>query len=462
MSKPTAREWTNESVVAFASGGDPLERAHAVAAKLLDIAKETGHYGPPVDVFGLAGALGIQLTPKDDLLDARVVSPRSEAPGELVIEYNPSRPRGRLRFSIAHEIAHSRFDDVAARPRHRLAAGSIVDPTSDDWELELVCDVIAADLLIPEHAVEGLLTVDPDIEFIMETRRRLDVSTEALLRRLVQATPRPLTLLATSRPPQGPAGAMRVDYVVSSPSAGDGPLSRLGHGDVLHGIDPLIDCTAVGQTVRGRATFDGAELFVQCVGVPAYPGSQWPRVLALIESEDRRLALPNLSFVVSDILDVTRGDKPVIFAHVVSDSVRTWSHVGVAGSLAKSFPDFAQAFRAWSIASPRNLKLGELHFVDRPIDGRSTAVASLVAQEGFGGSAPRLRYDALEECLRQLAEIAIARGAEVHVPRLGAGQAGGRWDEVERLLIAYLVSADVNVVVHTRPLTAHRARTTNG
>ena len=452
--------WTNQSVLDFAAGADPLERAHTVATSLVELAREHGVSGPPIDIFGLASALGIQLRPKDDLLDARIVVSK---PQELVIEYNPSRPRGRLRFSIAHEIAHSRFSDVADRPRHRTAAGSVNAPDNDEWELELVCDVIAADLLIPEHAVEGLLTVDPDIDFIMETRRKWDVSTEALLRRLVDATPRSLTMFATSRPSSGTTGTMRVDYATRSANTEQsGPLASIGHGDLLRDVTPLLNCAAVGQTVRGSVEIAGEKLYMQCVGVPAYPGSQWPRVLALLEGEDQRLAIPNLDFVVSDLLDVPAGDGPIIFAHVVSDSVRTWNHVGAAGSLAKAFPDFAQAFRAWTIASPRNLELGAVHFVERPIGDRRIGVASLVVQEGFGGGVARIRYDALEKALLKLADLAMARQAAIHLPRLGAGQAGGRWDEVERLLVSQLIDAGLKVVVHTRPAQPHASRATDG
>lgn len=449
MSELTPPKWTNRSVLDFAHGADPLERAHAVASQLTVLAREHGVAGPPVDVFGLATALRIQLRPMDDLLDARISKLDSE---DLVIEYNPSRPRGRLRFSIAHEIAHSRFHDVAERTRHRTAAGSISDIDDDDWELELVCDVIAADLLIPEHAIEGLLTVDPDIDFIMETRKKWDVSTEALLRRLVDTTPRSLTMLATSRPSHRLPGTLRVDYAINSASAhASGPLALISHGDVLHEADPLLRCTAVGQTVRGQLNIGGEMLFAQCVGVPAYPGSKWPRVLALVEAEDQRLAMPNLEFVVSDLVDIPPSQTPVIFAHVVSDSVRTWSHVGAAGTLAKQFPDFAQAFRAWTIASPDNLALGNVHYVERPIEGRDVGVASLIVQEGFGGGAPRLRYDALEKALLALSNLAGSRGAEIHVPRLGAGQAGGRWDEVQRQLVSFLAARGTKVVVHTKP-----------
>lgn len=443
----SSRVWTNPSVLKFAAGAEPLVAAHAAAERLLAEATEADADGPPVNVFALAEHLGIALQPKDDLVDAQI---QSSATG-LVIEYNPSRPRGRLRFSIAHELGHACFADVAAQPRHRTAAGSVesVDQ-GDDWELELVCDIIAADLLLPAHAVDGILSVDPDIDFLMETRRRWDVSTEALLRRLVGATPRSLMMVACSRPGDRAGEVLRVDYAQRSP-ASESLLPSLGHGDALRAVAPLLACTAVGQTVRGVAQIAGGEYHLQAVGAPPYPGRRWPRVLALIEPRSSRSEVPNLEYVTGDLLDWNDGGS-VILAHVVSDSVRGWSRFGVAGALGRRYPDFAAAYRAWTIASPENLALGSMHHVARTIDGKDVGVASLVVQEGFGRGAPvRLKYDALATALDKLRDAAISDGASVHVPRLGAGQAGGRWDRIEELLIAGLSAQGVRVVVHTLP-----------
>jgi len=443
----SSRVWTNESVLRFAADKDPLDAAHDAAEGLLAKAVESGADGPPVNVFALAEHLGLELLPKDDLVDAQVRSTESA----LVIEYNPNRPRGRLRFSIAHELGHICFADVADQPRHRTAAGSVEAPdTGDDWELELICDVIAADLLLPMHAVDGLLTVDPDIDFLMETRRRWDVSTEALLRRIVAATPRPLMLIASSRPSDQLGEAIRVDYAFRSPGSAR-MLPSLGHGGFLREVEPILACTAVGQTSRGNSKVLGSEYHVQAVGVPPYPGRRWPRVLALIEPPSSRSEVPNLTFVTGDLLDWDdRG--PVVLAHVVSDSVRGWSRFGVAGALGRGYPDIAVSYRAWTLASQDNLRLGNVHFVPRSVDGQSLGIASLVAQEGFGPEARvRVQYDALATALEALHEIASSAGASVHIPRLGAGQAGGRWDRIEELLVAKLVTAGVPVVVHTLP-----------
>ena len=65
---------------------------------------QAGWQGPPFDPFKLAEHLGISAIPREDVLDARVLPAGSR---RLQIEFNPNRLRGRLRFSVAHEVAHS-------------------------------------------------------------------------------------------------------------------------------------------------------------------------------------------------------------------------------------------------------------------------------------------------------------------------------------------------------------------
>ncbi|MBW3600208.1 MAG: macro domain-containing protein, partial [Planctomycetes bacterium] len=65
----------------------------------------------------------------------------------------------------------------------------------------------------------------------------------------------------------------------------------------------------------------------------------------------------------------------------------------------------------------------------------SAWVANMVAQAGTRVTkhGPPIRYPALRECLRQLAAEAKNVNASVHMPRLGCGLAGGKWEEVARL-----------------------------
>lgn len=456
-------------MLAFANGGDPLERASAAARQLVEGAVAQGMTAPPVEPLVLARLLGLGVTPRNDVADASIAEDRrgssmrdrSDAPlrnlvgsdAPLLIAYNPNRPKGRLRFSLAHEIAHALFPDVTETVRHRTPAGAVADVSdTDEWELELLCNVVAAELLLPPKAVEGLLDIDTDIDFIMETRRRWDVSTEALLRRLVTASRRPLTLVAASRMTTRDPGRLKIDYMIGPPGVqAGGPAPALRRGQLLDAPGPFAECTAVGQTARGATTMTGSEWSVQAVGIPGYPGQLFPRVLGLVEPAGRQ-ANPRIRHVQSDLLDFGYGNGPIVVAHVVNDSAHAWSRQGVAAALAAQYPQVARAFRAWTIASPANLRLGGIHAIDQRDRDRTVTVVSMVAQQGYGpGAVTRLRYDALRDALTGVADLAESSGASVHVPRIGAGQAGGRWDLIENDLVAVLADRGIEVVVHTLP-----------
>jgi hypothetical protein len=455
-----SERWTNCSVRAFTGDSDPITGITELARSLLLAAIDAGLTGPPVDPFRLADLMGLRVLARADVADARVVPSTAEVgplgdaplskyvgtPFPLTLEYNPMRPRGRLRYSAAHEIAHALFPDVADTVRHRTGTGAVPQSAGDDaWQLELLCNIAAAELLMPNEAVEGLLNTDPDIDFIMAVRARLDVSTEALLRRLASATPRPLAVVAASRVRDVASSPLRVEYV--HPSRTWTPQVR--RGVCLEPTTVFAEPTAVGQTTRGTVTIGGEALRAQIVGIPPYPGAALPRVLGLVEPLDApQTAPPGIRYRQGDVA-YPDADGAVVIGHVVSDSARLWGRVGVARSLASRYQDAPNAFRAWSIADPEHLRLGNVHEVDVG-EIVPVVIASMVAQAGYGPSIkPRLVYSALAEAFDRVAESAQQRGASVHLPRIGAGQAGGRWDLIEDLIEQRLVRAGIAVTVYT-------------
>ena len=64
---------------------------------------DKGWQGPPFDPFQLADQLGYLVIPTDSVKDARLLVEGST----IRIEYNPNRNAARIRYSIAHEIAHT-------------------------------------------------------------------------------------------------------------------------------------------------------------------------------------------------------------------------------------------------------------------------------------------------------------------------------------------------------------------
>ena len=77
-------------------------------------------------------------------------------------------------------------------------------------------------------------------------------------------------------------------------------------------------------------------------------------------------------------------------------------------------------------------------------------VANMVAQRGMktGSNGPPMRYEAVRACLGKPAVEAKELGASVHMPRIGCGLAGGRWEEIEPIISDELLWQGVEVTVY--------------
>lgn len=335
--------WTNANVLAFAAGSDPIEYVIRRAKAEVRRAIQRGWKGPPFDPFELAEHLGIAVSPRSDILDARVLPVGVE---RFRIEYNPERPRGRIRFSVAHEIAHTMFPDCAETARNRLR---LADSVADDWQLELLCNIAAAEFLMPvgsELNPANPVTVDN----LLRLQKQFDVSTEAIAIRLAKITQEPCTVFATSKTGDDTEGGQYiVEYSVSSRT------SRLGipHGTVIE--DTLLSqCTAVGYTAKGeRVRIVGhSDVHLECVGIPPYPGHVLPRIVAIASS--RRLkstGTPSVLELFGDALDPREQGRRLI-VHVVNDKAATWG-AGFGRAVRERYPMAQAEFRRW-VALDRN------------------------------------------------------------------------------------------------------------
>lgn len=427
-------DWTHPSVVRLFDEGvtDPFawveQRAREVALR----AMEEGWAGPPYDSFELADLLGIEVVARQDLDDARLV----DAGGQPRIEFNPQRRPARVRFSIAHEIGHKLFTDYADRTRYR----DMEERRNDDWQLEVLCNVAAAEFLMPAGSLPLSEAADLDLVRLLDQRQRFGVSTEALLRRVVRLTKRSATLFAAARTG---AGRFRIDYTVGSRRW----KSPVATGDEI-GSEVLARCTAVGYADHGVESWRDEDLHVQAVGVPPYPGDTFPRVIGLVQPPHE---VPDGRFEIRYVRGNAaepRGQGAAVIAHVVNDQAQRWGGRGFVRSLMDRYPDAAENYASW----PRSQReLGAVHLQEAAQD---TWIASMVAQFGYGqptGGKPRLRLSALRVALETVADQAAQLHAEVHMPLIGTGQGGMAWPKVRDLILEELCARGLRVTVYVLP-----------
>lgn len=135
-------------------------------------------------------------------------------------------------------------------------------------------------------------------------------------------------------------------------------------------------------------------------------------------------------YVTGDASLVTSG----VIAHVCND-VGAWG-AGFTRSLSKAHPTVEAEYRRWSKQS--DFDLGENQIVQV---SDSLLVCNMVAQHGLPSKQRRilgdvpLQLDALDVCLLNLSDSCRQWNAStVHMPRIGCGLAGGKWEDVEPLI----------------------------
>ena len=436
------RVWTHSSVLALAGDADPVQTVTEKARGIVMEAIEAGWSGPPYDPFALADHLKIAVVARQDIPEARTVPTKQG----FLIEFNPNRPRNRVKYSICHEIAHTCFPDCAERVRNRLTHEKM---KGDDWQLETLCNIAAAEMLMPIGSVPALASGQLTIDAVIESRKRHEVSAEAVLLRAVRLTAGQYSVFCASRRPSdsGTSDQYLIDYAVSSRSWTSGTVRP---GMVLPKDSIARECIAIGFTAKGHEEWVApvGKIRIECVGVPPYPNQTIPRVLGILAAQ--RQELVNLNDIIYLDGDATqpRGNGQKIIAQLVNDRAFTWGG-GLSFVARKKWPSVQQDFKSWAMNDRRNLRLGNVHFAQ--VDD-NLGVASLIAQHGYGPSpTPRIKYLHLKNCLEQLAVLAKQRSASIHLPRIGCGQAGGVWTIVSELIEDALCSRGVKVYVYDLP-----------
>ncbi|WP_437230194.1 ImmA/IrrE family metallo-endopeptidase [Planctomicrobium sp. SH661] len=237
-------------------------------------------FGPPdipIDVDMLASLLGIE---KSD--EAPVLSPDAElvpdGQGRMTMRVNPDRPETRKRFSIAHEISHTFFPEYAGKEWCRTDARYRNRDNPDDF-LEMLCDIGAAELLLPEPWFSKDAAEVDDAAGLLRLANTYHASREAVLRRFAETSSKTIAAVFFQwklKPTQkGRIGnkdqgnlfgfspeeevrdsiRLRIDYTIPSTS-----FRAEGHflpGDKsVESEGPLYEAASTGKPVEGEFDLD--------------------------------------------------------------------------------------------------------------------------------------------------------------------------------------------------------------
>ena len=435
-------DWTNASVVDFAGGANPVEKMEEQARQAVLDAVDQGWDGPPFDPIELANILKISVRPNAAVPDARV-SPTDRG---YEIEYNPHRPLGRVNFSIAHEIAHTFFPDCAEKVRNRSREG----PSESDWQLEVLCNVGAAELTMPV----GMFPPEEDavvtIEELMQVRKNFQVSAEAVLIRLVKLASSSVACFSATRVlKKDNTAEYRMDYRIGSSHWSEG-LSRWSRRWFRSGV--LDGCVAIGTTSKGSEAWeaDGPEIHLEAVALPPLPGTRNLRIAGFMRPASEVPDVKGIDYRQGNAA-IFGWDADAAIVHIVNDRARRWGPRGFAKAMRYEHPSAYHDYAWWKADNPKTTTLGTVHMAK--VEGDNRYVVSLVAQRGYGKSAgPRIQYGALDIALSEARDDLNNAGVRnVQMPKIGTGQAGGNWNVIEGLIRERLVSAGFEVRVIEQP-----------
>lgn len=160
--------------------------------------------------------------------------------------------------------------------------------------------------------------------------------------------------------------------------------------------------------------------------------------------------MSEIQYVIGDATQPV-GDDVRLIAHICNTE-GAWG-AGFTGAVSNRWDTPEKSYRNWAKKKgfpESSFGLGAIEVVQVEL---KVFVVNMIAQtlgwsKEFG---PPIRYEALRECLRKLAKRAKIYNASVHMPRIGAGLAGGSWDVIEGIIKETLVAQGVSVTVYDLP-----------
>ncbi len=122
---------------------------------------------------------------------------------------------------------------------------------------------------------------------------------------------------------------------------------------------------------------------------------------------------------------------------------------GFGLSLAKNYPVIKKKLEEWK-SNKEDFILGNSQLIEV---NSNIYVFQMLAQNGIRpkGDEVLLKYPELRKCLIALRERAHDLKASVHMPAIGAGQAGGDWHIIIGMIHDELVNFDIKVNIYLLP-----------
>lgn len=154
-------------------------------------------------------------------------------------------------------------------------------------------------------------------------------------------------------------------------------------------------------------------------------------------------------------VNYVRGDatQPIgtgnqIITHCCNDA--GYWNAGFVKAISRRWPEPERAYRSWATGhTPQPFILGQVQFIKV---ATGLCIANLIGQHGIVNgrlsNPPPIRYEAIREGLERVRQLALAHNGSIHMPRMGAGLAGGNWQLIAKIIDDELSDHGLQVTVY--------------
>lgn len=140
---------------------------------------------------------------------------------------------------------------------------------------------------------------------------------------------------------------------------------------------------------------------------------------------------------------IGKGNK--IIVHVCND-IGGWGK-GFVLAISRRWKAPEAAYRKW-YKSQVGFELGKVQLVQVEED---LWIANLIGQHKIGkdeNDNPPIRYSAIRKGIIEVRGLATALNASVHMPRIGCGLAGGKWNAICPIIEEELIAFQIKTTVY--------------
>jgi len=151
--------------------------------------------------------------------------------------------------------------------------------------------------------------------------------------------------------------------------------------------------------------------------------------------------MSEINYILGNAVEPIGVDNKII-VHVCND-IGAWG-AGFVLAVSKKWPHIKKEYLSLFKDYKKPI-LGSVQFV---VAEKKIVIANLIGQEGIGRKNSPIRYVAIERGLEQIKELAEKYNTSIHMPRIGCGLAGGKWEEIEAIIERVFEKSKVKIIVY--------------